>query len=103
MLLDGPQFGKFAGQTTTMLCGGTLVFNDNGNVLSWMMKPGSQPYGGKRARRGKTAERWAAAVKEGAARRAGVLENIAAQIAAGRIGTLLGSREGIDGVDACRR
>ena len=39
----------FAGRTTTMLCGGTLVFNDNGNVLSWTMKPGSQPYGGKRA------------------------------------------------------
>lgn len=95
--LDGARFGKFAGCTTTMLCGGTLVFNDNGNVLSWMMKPGSLPYGGKRERRGKTAEAWAAAVAEGEARRAAFLDNVAAQIAAGCIGTSLGSPNGLMG------
>lgn len=95
--LDGPRFGKFAGRTTTMLCGGTLVFNENGNVLSWMMKPGSLPYGGKRERKGKTAENWVAAVNDGLARRAAMLDNIANQIAAGRIGTLLGSPQGLMG------
>jgi hypothetical protein len=93
--LDGARFGKFAGRTTTMLCGGTLVFNENGNALSWMMKPGSQPYGGKRQRRGKTAESWTEAVTEGMARRAALLDHIAAQIAAGRIGTMLGSPKGL--------
>lgn len=93
--LDGPQFGRFAGRITTMLCGGTLVFNENGNLLSWMHKPGSEPYGGKRPRRGKTAEEWAKAVQEGAARKAALLELLAAQIAVGRIGTLLGSPNGL--------
>jgi hypothetical protein len=95
VLLDGPRFGRFAGRTTTMLCGGTLVLNENGNVLSWTRKPGSEPYGGKRARRGKPAEEWAKAVQEGAARKAALLELLAAQIAAGRIGTLLGSPNGL--------
>lgn len=95
VLLDGPQFGRFAGRTTMMLCGGTLVFNENGNVLSWMRKPGSEPYGGKRERRGKTAEEWSKAVCEGAARKAALLELLAAQVAAGRIGTLLGSPNGL--------
>lgn len=95
ILLDGPRFGRFAGRTTTMLCGGTLVFNENGNVLSWMRKPGSEPYGGKRERQGKTADKWAKAVHEGAARKAALLELLAAQIAAGRIGTLLGSPNGL--------
>ncbi|HEV7507054.1 MAG TPA: serine protease [Thermoanaerobaculia bacterium] len=95
VLLDGPRFGRFAGRTTTMLCGGTLVFNENGNVLSWMRKPGSEPYGGKRTRRGKMAEEWEKAVHEGAARKAALLDLLAAQIAAGRIGTLLGSPNGL--------
>jgi hypothetical protein len=95
VLLDGPRFGKFAGRLTPMLCGGTLVFNENGNVLSWMGKPGSQPYGGKRNRRGRTAEAWTKAVDEGVARRMVLLDHIAAQIAAGRIGTLLGSPKGL--------
>jgi hypothetical protein len=95
VLLDGPRFGRFAGQTTTMLCGGTLVFNEDGNVLSWMMKPGSHPYRGKRERGGKVADAWKAAVTEGVDRRAALLAHIAAQIAAGRIGALLGSPAGL--------
>jgi hypothetical protein len=94
VLLDGPRFSRFAGRTTTMLCGGTLVFNDKGNVLSWMRKPGSEPYDVKRTHLGKTAE-WANAVDEGTARKAALLELLAAQIAAGRIGTLLGSPSGL--------
>jgi hypothetical protein len=95
--LDGERFGKFAGRMTTMLCGGTLVFNEDGNVISWMMKPGSQPYGGKRSRKGKIEARWVAAQKEGQERRTALLDNIAAQIAAGRVGALLGSTKGFMG------
>jgi hypothetical protein len=95
ILLDGPRFESFAGRTTTMLCGGTLVFNENGNVLSWMKKPGSQPYGGKRPRSGQIAAEWVRAVSEGVERRTALLDHLAAQIAAGRIGTLLSSPKGV--------
>ena len=43
--LNGKQFAEFDGQNTSMLCGGTLVFDDKGNILSWFRKPGS--VGGK--------------------------------------------------------
>jgi hypothetical protein len=97
ILLDGARFEQFAGRQTTMLCGGTIVFNDDGNVLSWMMKPGSLPYGGKRARGGKTAELWTEAVSEGTARRYALLDHIAAQIAAGRVGSMVASARGLLG------
>jgi hypothetical protein len=95
--LDGERFGKFAGRMTMMLCGGTLVFSEDGNVISWMRKPGSQPYGGKRSRTGEIEERWIAAQKEGQERRTALLDDIAAQIAAGRVGALLGSTKGFMG------
>ena len=80
-----------------MLCGGTLVFNDNGNLLAWAMKPGSLPYGGKRVRTGAVAERWAAAMAEGAARKKDMLDNLAAQIAARKVGPVVGSAKGLLG------
>jgi hypothetical protein len=97
ILLDGPRFGQYAGRVTTMLCGGTLVFNEDGNVVSWMMKPGSLPYAGRRGRGGKTADLWQNAVKEGESRRGALLDSIAAQLAAGRIGTIVGSPKGLIG------
>jgi hypothetical protein len=95
LVLEGPRFGRFEGRSTTMLCGGTLVFNENGNVLSWAMKPGSHPYGGERLRGGETAAAWDRAVKEGVERRTVLLDQIAAQIAAGRVGTLVMSPKGM--------
>jgi hypothetical protein len=96
--LSGARFGKYDGKTTTMMCGGTLVFDDNGTVLSWMMKPGSEPYGrligtGKNKR----TERWAAAVTEGTARRTAFLEHLAAQIAEGDVGVALETAKGFVG------
>jgi hypothetical protein len=97
ILLAGQQFGQFDGRWTSMLCGGTLVFNDNGNVLAWAMKPGSLLYGGKRVRGGIIAERWESAVAEGTARRKELLDNLAGQIAAGRVGAVIGSAKGLLG------
>jgi hypothetical protein len=97
ILLEGARFGPYAERLTTMLCGGTLVFNEDGNALSWMMKPGSLPYGGKRQRGGRTADLWDEAVKEGTERRNALLDNIAAQIAAGRVGPFVGSPKGLLG------
>lgn len=98
--LDGPQFGEFNGRITAMLCGGTLIFDDTGTVLSWAMRPGSQPYGGKRQRRGKSRVKWDAAVAEGLARRQALLESVAAQLADGRVGAIAGSGQGLLGSQA---
>ena len=51
--LDEDRFGKLKGQTAELLCGGTLVLDDRGNVLSWQRKPGiyeerDRPEGEKR-------------------------------------------------------
>jgi hypothetical protein len=93
--LTGARFGKYEGRTTTMLCGGTLVFNENGVVLHWAMKPGSEPYGGKRDRTGKVEQKWAQAVAEGTARRDALLQHLATQIASGRAGAIPGASKGI--------
>ena len=41
VLLDGSRFGSLNGYNASLLCGGTLVFDGVGNVLSWMRKPGT--------------------------------------------------------------
>jgi hypothetical protein len=38
--LQGAGFDKFAGQQVGLLCGGTLVFDERGNLKSWLRKPG---------------------------------------------------------------
>jgi hypothetical protein len=85
--LDGPQFGRFDGQKTTMLCGGTLVLNETGDVVAWARKPGSQPTG----RSGDAIEEQ----RLGAERRKAFLETLARRINAGTIGTALGGAKGL--------
>jgi hypothetical protein len=85
--LDGPQFGRFDGQKTTMACGGTLVLNETGDLVAWARKPGSQPTG-----------RSSEAIEEqrqGGARRKTFLETLAARINAGVIGAALGGAKGL--------
>jgi hypothetical protein len=41
--LQGRQFGRLTGKKVSMLCGGTLVFDSRGNVLSFVRKPGTGP------------------------------------------------------------
>jgi hypothetical protein len=38
----GYDFGKFEGKTVELFCGGTLVFDERGNLLSWLHKPGTE-------------------------------------------------------------
>ncbi len=95
--LDGGRFGEYDGRQTTMLCGGTLVFDEAGTVLSWMRKPGSQPYGGRRSRSGQVADDWAAAVAEGEARRTELLDYLATRIQARHVGPVIGSPAGLLG------
>ncbi|HSN78522.1 MAG TPA: hypothetical protein VL334_25920, partial [Anaerolineae bacterium] len=36
------RFGDLSGKTMNLLCGGTLVFDGRGNLLSWFRKPGTE-------------------------------------------------------------
>jgi hypothetical protein len=93
--LDGPQFGSFNGQTTTMLCGGTLVFDERGNVLSWSRKPGTQLDEGKKKKKAEI-ER-AEENERGKLRREALLQEIARQVGLGRIGLTQPSDKGVLG------
>jgi hypothetical protein len=85
--LDGPEFGRFDGQMTTMLCGGTLVLNDTGDVVAWARKPGSEKTGSGDAAKEEQ--------QQGAARRKLFLEALARRVQAGVIGTALGGSKGL--------
>jgi len=90
--LEGAQFGAFAGKRTSLPCGGTLAFDESGNLLSWVRKPGSSlpPTRGGALARLAEADR-----KEGVKRRAGFLDHLARRIADGSIGARLGSEKGL--------
>lgn len=79
VVLDGEEFGEYDGQTTTMPCGGTLVFDDRGNVLYWTQKPGTE------------------VGAAGLARRDAFLEDVAQAIRSGRVGARLESAKGMLG------
>lgn len=87
--LEGSQFGDYEGRMTTMLCGGTLVLDENGNVLSWSRKPGTTGEGRE--------SRWEAECKEGIKRRDKFLADLAKRIKKGQVGAVLGSGKGILG------
>jgi hypothetical protein len=86
--LDGPQFGRFNGQITSLLCGGTLVFDENGNILSWFRKPGTEFKDGKD---------WEKVAEEGEKRREALLADIARQVERGRVGLAPESERGLLG------
>lgn len=86
--LSGPELGEFDGQSTTMLCGGTIVFDEKGAVLSWARKPGTQ--GGR-------SKAWKEEIAAGKKRREGLLGNIADRIKSGQVGAVLGSAKGVLG------
>jgi hypothetical protein len=46
-VLEGSEFGHLRGRTAELLCGGTLVLDGRGNVLSWSRKPGADEDAGK--------------------------------------------------------
>jgi len=83
--LSGAQFGSLQSRTAELLCGGTLVLDERGNVLSWFRKPGTQfkadPEAGKAAREAAEEDR-----KEGEARRAQLEAHMARLVEGGQIG-----------------
>ena len=87
LVLDGPRFGSFAGQRTTMLCGATIVLDPNGNLIHWARKPGSVGVGTSKAAQAEQVE--------GMRRRKELLDTLAARIAAGMIGESIGGELGL--------
>jgi hypothetical protein len=85
--LEGAQFGRFDGQATSLLCGGTLALNQDGEVLAWARKPGSESTG----EGGDAADERA----QGTARRAAFLEALARRVRSGRIGAPIGGEAGL--------
>ena len=70
-----------------MLCGATLVLDQNGNQIHWARKPGSEELGNSREQR---AERNA-----GRKRRGEFLDALAARIKSGMIGETVGGELGL--------
>ncbi|MHC1551237.1 gluzincin family metallopeptidase [Phyllobacterium sp. K27] len=85
--LEGERFGRFAGERTSMLCGATLVLDQNGNQIHWARKPGSEELGTTAEQR---AERNA-----GRKRRQALLDALAARISSGMIGEAGGGELGL--------
>jgi hypothetical protein len=87
VVLDGPEFGRFDGETTSLLCGGTLALNQNGELLAWSRKPGSQSTG--------ESDEASAEQAQGVARRTAFLAALARRIKTGRIGAEIGGEKGL--------
>ncbi|NKL25415.1 serine protease [Rhizobium leguminosarum bv. viciae] len=87
VLLTGREFAQFDGERTVMLCGGTIVLDQNGNFISWARKPGTVSLGDDPLRK---AER-----HEGLARKARFLDVLATRIKFGMIGETLASPLGV--------
>ncbi len=101
--LDDSRFGRFKGQVTTMLCGGTLVFDDKGNVLSWTRKPGTGiaadevRLGWPERRESNIKQAWYTELADGQARREAFLDGLATRIARGQIGHTSEGQKGMIG------
>lgn len=88
--LSDPEFGRFDGQPTSLLCGGTLALDRNGNVLEWARKPGTSFQGSGQRKGDDAIER-----NLGAERLAEFKKSVADRIKAGRIGSVLGGAKGL--------
>ncbi len=42
VLLKGNEFGRLQNRNFSLLCGGTLVFDERGNILYWSKKEGTK-------------------------------------------------------------
>jgi hypothetical protein len=80
--LKGKEYGNLEGEYTSLLCGGTLVFDNRGNIISWQHKPGTgKQESGPRLRKYCKDE-----CDKGNERREALLTYIKNRVAAGAIG-----------------
>lgn len=86
VLLDEPRFGALRGKKAELLCGGTLVFDENGNLISWMHKPGTEIQPNPAAKESAAKKRLQELYEDGCNRRKDLLDHIANQVKNGLIG-----------------
>jgi hypothetical protein len=70
-----------------MLCGATVVLDQNGNLVHWARKPGTSDVGDSKAARDERTD--------GIRRRTELLDTIAVRAAAGMIGETIGGELGL--------
>ena len=80
--LKGKEYETLQGEHTTLLCGGTLVFDNRGNLLSWQHKPGT----GKQEVKNRLRKYCEDEVDKGNLRREAMLEYIRNRLLRGAIG-----------------
>jgi len=106
IVLEGERFGSYKGQTTSLLCGATMVIDENGSMLSWARKPGSEPSakavaGQRKIDAGKKLNgeevRGLTDWETGKERRAAYLDALARRIDEGMVGEELAGPEGMVG------
>ena len=87
--LKGSQFGAAQGELVSLLCGGTLVFDDRGNVRSWLRKPGASM---QRVSGGKRRSYCQKEQEKGRAREKQLLTYLAGRFGSGYVGLSEGGR-----------
>ena len=94
--LKGKKYGSLEGDYIPLLCGGTLVFDSRGNVLSWQRKPGAgEMETGIRLR-----EYCEKDAEKGIQRRKQLLNYVQDLVAAGAIGLAEGGRPDAIGIQS---
>jgi hypothetical protein len=83
--LRGAEYGTLEGEVISLLCGGTLILGDRGNVVSWLRKPGSKEQEGN----GHPGQRFREQDREiGMERRKHLLHYLVRRVEEGQIGLL---------------
>jgi hypothetical protein len=80
--LKGADYGALDGEYVPLYCGGTLVFDSRGNVLSWQRKPGT----GKMVAGSRLRDRCYDEVDRGMQRRVQLLDYYKSLVASGALG-----------------
>jgi hypothetical protein len=83
--LDGAAFGPLRGEVASLLCGGTMTFDDNGNLLSWVRKPGS---GAQKVSAGRRRSYCGGERAQGLKRRKQFMEYVARRVEEGYVGLI---------------
>jgi hypothetical protein len=83
--LKGAEFGRLNGETLSMMCGGTLIFDERGNVLHWVRKPGS---GAQKVSAGRRRKYCGGERAKGLQRRKQFLDYVASRIGGGLVGVV---------------
>jgi hypothetical protein len=92
VVLEGPDFGKYENETTSLLCGGTLVFDEIGTVITWSRKPGVLVGTNEDASTLEKKE-----YKQGSSRKEKFLSVLKQKIERGQIGSIIGGDKGLLG------